>query len=56
MTITQFSDAFAAIDEAVFLACQRHIAYALVDVDGETIHVIPLSHAIGLKILEVCNP
>lgn len=56
MNRTPFSDADAAIYEAVFLADQDGKPYAVIDVDGETMHVVPLSVAESGQILEIVSP
>ena len=54
--MTPFTDAAAAIDEAIFLAKQTGKPYALVAVDAKTINVIPLTLTGGLIALEIVRP
>lgn len=56
MSPTPFTDAAAAIDEAVFLAAQHGRPYALIDMDGDKIIVMPLYGAHALDILEIVHP
>lgn len=56
MTTTPFTDAAVAIAEAVFMAGQQGKPYAVVDVDGETMHVVQADKARGLEILEIVHP